>query len=120
MANKRPEAQRRRARVIGLAGACITRILLLLSLAWLAKLTAPLFHLGDWGVSGRDIILIGGGLFLPGKSALEIHDSVEGAAEHAADSLVGKLPKVLFTRVIFQRSEETRVGNEFGRHLICG
>src|SRR3546814_132459 len=55
MANKLPEAQRPRARVIGLAGACITRILLLLSLAWLAKLTAPLFHLGDWGVSGRDI-----------------------------------------------------------------
>src|SRR3546814_15841608 len=97
MANKRPEAQRRRARVIGLAGACITRILLLLSLAWLAKLTAPLFHLGDWGVSGRDIILIGGGLFLLGKSALEIHESVEGAAEHASDNLVG-------------RSEERRVG----------
>src|SRR3546814_76242 len=90
MANKLPEAQRPRARVIGLAGACITRILLLLSLAWLAKLTAPLFHLGDWGVSGRDIILIGGGLFLLGKSALEIHESVEGAAEHASDNLVGR------------------------------
>src|SRR3546814_19026546 len=96
MANKRPEAQRRRARVIGLAGACITRILLLLSLAWLAKLTAPLFHLGDGGVSGRDIILIGGGLFLFGKSALEIHESVEGAAEQASDNLVGTIYQVSF------------------------
>ncbi|HEY9547630.1 MAG TPA: TerC family protein [Solimonas sp.] len=102
MANKLPEAQRPRARVIGLAGACITRILLLLSLAWLAKLTAPLFHLGDWGVSGRDIILIGGGLFLLGKSALEIHESVEGAAEHASDNLVGKIAKVSFAAVIVQ------------------
>src|SRR3546814_17265709 len=69
---------------------------------WLAKLTAPLFHLGDWGVSGRDIILIGGGLFLLGKSALEIHESVEGAAEHASDNLVGKIAKVSFAAVIVQ------------------
>jgi predicted tellurium resistance membrane protein TerC len=102
MANKLPEAQRARARVIGLAGACITRVLLLLSLAWLAKLTAPLFHIGDWGVSGRDIILIGGGLFLLGKSALEIHESVEGDPEHAPDHLIGKVAKVSFAAVIVQ------------------
>lgn len=102
MANKLPEAQRAKARVIGLAGACLTRVLLLLSLAWLAKLTAPLFHLGDWGVSGRDIILIGGGLFLLAKSALEIHESVEGAAAHTSDNLIGKIAKVSFAAVIVQ------------------
>ncbi|WP_020647882.1 TerC family protein [Solimonas variicoloris] len=89
MANKLPEHQRARARLVGLAGACGTRILLLLSLAWLAKLTTPLFHVGEWGISGRDIILIGGGLFLLGKSALEIHESVEGGT-HDAEHVVGK------------------------------
>ncbi|MFT4045145.1 MAG: TerC family protein [Solimonas sp.] len=84
MANKLPEHQRARARIIGLAGACGTRILLLLSLAWLARLTTPLLHVGDWGVSGRDLILLGGGLFLLGKSALEIHESVEGGGHDAA------------------------------------
>ncbi|NKF21116.1 TerC family protein [Solimonas marina] len=102
MANKLPEAQRGRARIVGLAGACITRILLLLSLAWLAKLTAPLFHLGDWPVSGRDIILIGGGLFLLGKSALEIHESVEGDEEQAPEHLIGKVAKVSFAAIIVQ------------------
>ena len=66
MANKLPEAQRAKARFIGLAGACLTRVALLMSLAWVARLTQPLFHLGDFAVSGRAIILIGGGLFLLG------------------------------------------------------
>ena len=100
MANKLPEHQRAKARVIGLAGACGTRVLLLLSLAWLAKLTTPLFHLGDWGVSGRDMILIGGGLFLLAKSALEIHESVEGGAHEAGPS-VGKAA-TSFASVIVQ------------------
>jgi len=98
MANKLPEQQRARARIIGLAGACLTRIALLLSLAWLVKLTAPLFHIGGWGVSGRDLILIGGGLFLLGKSALEIHDSVEGdehETEHAAGRAVTGFASVI-------------------------
>ncbi len=102
MANKLPEAQRAKARLIGLAGACLTRVLLLLSLAWLAKLTAPLFQIGEWDVSGRDLILIGGGLFLLGKSALEIHESVEGDPEHAPDNLIGKITKISFTSVIVQ------------------
>lgn len=102
MANKLPEAQRARARVIGLAGACITRVMLLLSLAWLAKLTAPLFHLGDWGVSGRDLILIGGGLFLLAKSALEIHESIEGAAAPGTDKSVAQVATAGFAAVIVQ------------------
>jgi len=101
MANKLPEAQRAKARFIGLAGACLTRVALLMSLAWVARLTQPLFHLGDFAVSGRAIILIGGGLFLLGKSALEIHESVEGDG-HGPDDVIGKVASVSFTSVIIQ------------------
>ena len=101
MANKLPEHQRARARTIGLAGACITRVLLLLSLAWLAKLTAPLFHIGEFGVSGRDLILLGGGLFLLGKSALEIHEQVEGDG-HDPEDVIGKTVAVGFASVSVQ------------------
>ena len=81
MANKLPEHQRARARTIGLAGACITRIGLLLSLAWLAKLIAPLFTVLGEEISGRDLVLILGGLFLLWKSTVEIHESMEGPAD---------------------------------------
>src|SRR5688572_14128068 len=75
-----PEGQRQRARVLGLAFAMITRIGLLLSLAWIMTLTTPLFTIPffDHDISGRDIILIGGGLFLLWKSTHEIHASLEG------------------------------------------
>ncbi len=73
-----PEAQRPRARFLGLALAMLFRILLLLSLTWVMGLTAPLFTLFDMEVSGRDLILIGGGLFLLFKSTHEIHNSLEG------------------------------------------
>lgn len=76
-----PPAQRDRARIQGLALAMITRILLLLSLAWMMRLTAPLFTVLAQEISGRDIILIGGGLFLLWKSSQEIWDSLEGAEE---------------------------------------
>jgi len=75
-----PEHQRARARTIGLALAMLTRIALLLSLAWMMTLTAPLFTLGK-DISGRDLILIGGGLFLLWKSVHEIHNSLEGEEE---------------------------------------
>jgi predicted tellurium resistance membrane protein TerC len=101
MANKLPEHQRARARTIGLAGACLTRVGLLMSLAWVARLTEPLFHIGDFGVSGRSIILIGGGLFLLGKSALEIHESVEGDG-HGPEDVIGKVASISFTSVIIQ------------------
>lgn len=101
MANKLPEAQRARARSLGLIGACLTRVLLLLSLAWLARLTQPLFHVGDWPVSGRDLILLGGGLFLLAKSALEIHSSVEGHHEGEA-SAAAKVAGASFAMVIVQ------------------
>ena len=73
-----PEAQRQRARTLGLAFAMLSRIGLLLSLAWVMTLTAPLFSLPGKAVSGRDLILIGGGLFLLWKSVHEIHNALEG------------------------------------------
>jgi len=76
-----PAAQRNRARVIGLGLAMGTRILLLLSLAWIMTLTDPLFSVVGTDISGRDLILIGGGMFLLWKSVHEIHNSLEGEVE---------------------------------------
>ncbi|MFA5940499.1 MAG: TerC family protein [Sinimarinibacterium sp.] len=90
MANKLPEHQRAKGRLIGLAGACLTRIALLVSLAWLARLTVPLFEILGHGVSGRDLILFGGGLFLLGKSTLEIHEMVESPSGFGPEDVVGK------------------------------
>ena len=78
LSEKVEEEHRDRARRVGLAFAMLTRILLLLSITWVMRLTDPLFSVGSHGVSGRDLILIGGGLFLLGKATLEIHDSLEG------------------------------------------
>ena len=78
LASKLPKDQQARARTIGLALAMITRILLLLSLAWLAHLTTPLVTMWAHEISGRDIILLLGGLFLMAKSTHEIHDKLEG------------------------------------------
>jgi predicted tellurium resistance membrane protein TerC len=78
LAGKLPEHQQARARTIGLALAMITRILLLLSLAWIMRLTAPLFEVLGEEISGRDLILIVGGLFLVAKSTREIHHKLEG------------------------------------------
>ena len=76
-----PEAQRQKARILGLGLAMGTRILLLLSLAWVMRLTEPLFSVLNEAISGRDLILLVGGLFLIAKSTHEIHQSLEGAAE---------------------------------------
>jgi predicted tellurium resistance membrane protein TerC len=73
-----PEHQRARGRTIGLGLAMLTRILLLLSITWVMSLSASLFSVANRGVSGRDLILIGGGLFLLAKSTMEIHHSLEG------------------------------------------
>lgn len=76
-----PEYQRDKARVFGLALAMITRILLLLSLFWIMKLTSPLFTVFAQEISGRDLILILGGLFLLVKSTNEIHADIEESGE---------------------------------------
>src|SRR5687767_12389195 len=72
LAGKLPAEQQKKARTIGLAMAMIMRVLLLLSLAWIVKLTAPLFTILGQAISGRDIILIVGGLFLLAKATHEI------------------------------------------------
>ena len=78
LAGKLPAEQQAKARQTGLALALITRIALLASIAWMAKLTTPLFSFLGHGVSGRDLILILGGLFLLVKSTTEIHEKLEG------------------------------------------
>jgi len=79
-----PAEQRDRARTIGLGLAMGMRILLLLSISWIVRLTAPLFSVLDRPISGRDLILIGGGLFLLGKATLEIHERLEGEEGHSS------------------------------------
>lgn len=81
LAGKLPAEQQPRARTIGLMLAMGTRILLLLSLAWIMRLTAPLFSIFNHDISGRDLILGLGGLFLIWKSVHEIHERLEGASE---------------------------------------
>ena len=78
LAGKLPPDQQAKARQLGLSLALITRILLLASIAWMAKLTTPIFSLLGHGISGRDLILILGGLFLLFKSTTEIHEKLEG------------------------------------------
>ncbi len=78
MASRLPEHQRGKARLLGLALALVTRLLLLASVVWLVRLTAPVLNVGELALSWRDIILIGGGMFLLGKATLEIHSAVEG------------------------------------------
>jgi predicted tellurium resistance membrane protein TerC len=96
LANKLPEKQQDMGRQIGLAMAMITRIALLFSLAWLTRLTAPLFSLFQHEISGRDIILISGGLFLLGKSTFEIHDKLEGEEGHVSEGVAASLAGVVF------------------------
>jgi len=73
-----PPAQRQQGRVFGLGLAMVTRIALLLSLVWVMRLTEPLFSVLSLAVSGRDLILLGGGLFLLVKAVMEIHNALEG------------------------------------------
>lgn len=97
MASKLPAHQQHKARQVGLALALLTRLALLASIAWVAQLTQPLFTILGWAVSGRDLILIFGGLFLMAKGTLEIHHTVEGHEEGGAG------PKVAtFTSVVIQ------------------
>jgi predicted tellurium resistance membrane protein TerC len=84
LAGKLPESERSRARSIGLALALITRVLLLLSITWIMRLESDLFRMMGQGISGRDLILLVGGLFLLFKSVREIHEKLEGDEGHSA------------------------------------
>jgi predicted tellurium resistance membrane protein TerC len=92
-----PKAERQRARIIGLGFAMGTRILLLLVITWIMRLQATLFTAFAVDVSGRDLILLGGGLFLLAKATLEIHNSLEGEVQYA-----GTVRAVSFVSVIAQ------------------
>ena len=95
LAGKLPADDRKRARTVGLGMAMLMRILLLLSLSWIIGLTRPLFDMAGFPVTGRALILIGGGLFLLVKSTHEIHDQIEGDEEHEHVSVLPSLAAVL-------------------------
>lgn len=117
LAGKLPADQQKRARTLGLGLAMITRVLLLFSLSWVMKLTTPLFNLGDiigisnpvWlekmAISGRDLILIIGGLFLIYKSTHEIHNKLEGEEEAGikgkVHSFSGIIIQILVLDIVF-------------------
>ena len=84
LTSRLPADQQQRGRTIGLAGAMGMRILLLLSLTWIMRLTQPLFTAFGHGFSGRDLILISGGLFLLWKATMEIHERLEGEEGHSS------------------------------------
>lgn len=94
-----PRKQRQLARVLGLGLAMLTRIVLLLGIVWVIRLTTPLFSLFEFSFSGRDLILLGGGLFLIAKSTHEIHQSFEGSFDSSAPSTP---KKVNFFSVLIQ------------------
>jgi predicted tellurium resistance membrane protein TerC len=100
-----PHEQQARARRVGLLAAMSMRILLLLSIVWIIRLTAPLFSVAGRDISGRDLILIGGGLFLLGKATLEIHERLEGDQGHAsvraAPSFSAVIGQVMILDIVF-------------------
>jgi predicted tellurium resistance membrane protein TerC len=89
LASKLPLALQPRARRLGLLGAFVSRIGLLLSITWVMGLQAELFNVAGQGFSGRDLILLVGGLFLIGKATVEIHHKLEGQDESAAEAKAG-------------------------------
>jgi predicted tellurium resistance membrane protein TerC len=105
LADKLPGERQARARLLGLALAMLTRILLLFSLTWIIRLTAPLFGVLGQEISGRDLVLILGGLFLLGKSTHEIHGNLEGeeggASARVPPSFVGVLIQIMLLDIVF-------------------
>src|SRR5688572_26328098 len=95
LSGKLPEAQQPRARRLGLLAAMVMRVLLLFSLAWIIRLTHPWFTVLGQEISGRDLILILGGLFLMGKSTYEIHDKLEGEEGHASRRVASSFGSVI-------------------------
>ena len=105
LAGKLPPGQQRKARQVGLLLAMGMRIALLASLAWIVRLTAPLFSVIGQEISGRDLILLLGGLFLIGKATYEIHDKLEGEEGHASTkvppSFGGVLVQIVLLDIVF-------------------
>ncbi|SUG13415.1 membrane protein [Salmonella enterica subsp. arizonae] len=134
---KLPTAQRNHARRLGLAAAMIMRLALLASIAWVTRLTNPLFELFGEAISARDLILLLGGLFLIWKASKEIHESIEGEEEGLktrVSSFLGAIVQIMLLDIIFSLdSVITAVGLSRpsvyydgggrhcrGRHDVCG
>ena len=105
LAGKLPANQQERARRIGLMAAMGMRILLLMSIAWIVRLTEPLFTVLDQRFSGRDLILLGGGLFLLFKATHEIHDKLEGEEGHVnarvAPTMTAVITQIMLLDIVF-------------------
>lgn len=105
LASKLPQNQQPKARQLGLTLAMLTRIALLFSIAWMARLTTPLFEPFGYEVSGRDLILVIGGIFLLGKSTYEIHERLEGEEGHASTkvgaSFIGVIIQIMLLDIVF-------------------
>ena len=105
LSGKLPKADQPKARRAGLLAAMVMRVLLLTLIAWIIRLTAPIFSVFERPISGRDLILIGGGLFLLGKATVEIHDRLEGEeagqSVRAAPSLAAVVAQIMVLDIVF-------------------
>jgi predicted tellurium resistance membrane protein TerC len=106
LAGKLPKKEQPKARQLGLMGALVTRILFLLSITWIMGLTGALFTMMGRGISGRDLILIIGGLFLIGKATFEIHSKLEGVEHHhdatkARGALWAVVAQIMVVDIVF-------------------
>ncbi|TWI56630.1 putative tellurium resistance membrane protein TerC [Pseudomonas duriflava] len=107
LVSRMPKAMQPRTRLFGLALAMVTRILLLLSITWVMRLTADLFHVFGQGISGRDLILFFGGLFLLFKSSTEIYHGLEGEEEGSeepkgkASNFIGTIIQIAIIDIVF-------------------
>jgi len=105
LSGKLPPEQQARARLVGLGAAMIMRIFLLFSISWVIGLTEPWFNVFSQDVSGRDLILLGGGFFLIAKSTFEIHEALEGPEEHgearAAVSFISVIVQIMILDIVF-------------------
>ena len=107
LSGRLPKEQQPRARQLGIAMAVISRLALLLGISWVMGLTRPLFELGSTGISGKQLILLLGGLFLIGKATYEIHDKLEGEEHHAAGggkagaTMAGVIAQIMVIDIVF-------------------
>ncbi len=105
LSSRLPQAEQARARRTGLLAAMVMRIALLMSIAWIIRLTAPFFTVFGRGISGRDLILIGGGLFLLAKATLEIHERLEGdegqASARVDPSFAAVIAQIMLLDIVF-------------------
>ena len=105
LSGKLPASQQQRARLVGLGAAMVMRILLLFSIKWVIGLTAPWFTILGEEISGRELILLGGGLFLIGKATMEIHGRLEGEEHHttitSAPSFMSVIIQIMLLDIVF-------------------